>query len=63
MIGLMQVLKWREQTLAESVSWHTMQKSLTAENTKAYTAGYEEGYRHALSALACHGHIDIDPTH
>lgn len=62
MIALSQVLRWRNQTLAESIGWHSMTKSITEENVNAFRAGYEDGYRAALSALACHGYLDVDPT-
>lgn len=59
-VGLMEAYRWRDQTLAESKSWHTMTGSLTPENTKAYEMGYHTGYRDALSALKLHAGLIID---
>lgn len=60
-VGLMEAYRWRDQTLAESKSWHMMTGSLTPENTEAYEAGYQAGYRDALSALKLHAGLIIDP--
>ena len=59
-LGLCQAQRWEDQTLSESMAWHESTGSLTAGNTPAYKAGYEAGYRDALSALKLHGYITID---
>lgn len=60
-VGLMEAYRWRDRTLAESKAWHTATGSLTTGNTKAYEAGYEAGYRDALTALVTHAGLLLDP--
>lgn len=60
-VGLMEAYRWRDRTLSESKSWHTMTGSLTPENTEPFEIGYHTGYRDALSALVTHAGLIIDP--
>lgn len=59
-LGHCEIMRWKEQTLAESLAWHAATGSLTAQNKTAYMAGYQEGYMAALSALKLHGALEID---
>lgn len=59
-VGHCEAMRWKEQTMANAIAWHTATDSLTAGNKTAYLAGYNEGYMAALSALKRHGYITID---
>ena len=59
-LGFCEAQRWKDNTLAEAMAWHEATGSLTANNAQAYKAGYEEGYRAALSALKLHGYIQMD---
>lgn len=60
-VGLCQALRWKDQEMKDAIAWHTAKQSIATDKDRlAFTAGYEQGYRAALSALSLHGHLQID---
>ena len=59
MVGHCELMRWKEQTLQESIAWHTA-NGTTAQGMHGYKAGYEQGYMAAISALKLHKHLSVD---
>lgn len=60
-IDFRQFETYREQLLAEQFAWHkaNVKRELTEDETTAFYAGFNDGWRQLLSALKLHAGLAV----